>query len=589
MNDPVGPLVDLAAGPVRPLVPGPGGDPVVVVGAGPVGQTTALLLARWGLQVVVLDRRPQRDPIGSKAICQARDVLDVWESVGAGRTLAAEGVTWTTARTYYRDREIASWSFVDRGRSPFPPYVNVSQSRTEEVLDALIAATPAVQVRWGQEVTGLAQDDAGVTLELAGPDGAGALRASYVVVATGARSDGLRSALGLTFAGRSFDDAFLICDIRADLPGWERDRRFWFDPPWNPGRQVLIHACPGSTYRIDWQVPPGYDLADDEASGGLDARIRQIIGDRPYEVVWKSVYRFHSRHTERMRVGRVLLAGDAAHLVSPFGARGLNTGVLDAENAAWKVAFVAHGWAGEDLLESYHDERLAATLENLEVTGATMDFLVPGTDAERRRRADLLEAAATDPQAARRIDSGRFAEAFWYVGSPLTTPDPSRPFAGRPPKGESPPPAPGVVVPDAPLAAPALPGVARLRELARTGLVALVHPPGPAAAVRDLLAARTTAPLTVVATTDLGDDGLVARELGIRPGEAWLLRPDAYVAAVVDVTTDPDGAALAAALDRVLAVRAAASVPLDESGSGERVVPARRSPEPVTTAARDTT
>src|SRR5690606_37928628 len=190
--------------------------------------------------------------------------------------------------------------------------------------------------------------------------------------------------------------------------------------------------CPDSTYRIDWQVPPDFDLAAEEASGALEQRIRAVIGDRPYDLLWRSVYRFHSRLVDRMHVGRVLLAGDGAHLMAPFGARGLNSGVLDAENAAWKIAFVRRGWADDALLATYHDERHAAARENLDVTSATMRFLVPGTDGERARRREVLGRATTDPAAREEVDSGRLAEPFWYVDSPLTVPDGTRPFAGRP-------------------------------------------------------------------------------------------------------------------------------------------------------------
>ncbi|WP_051570750.1 FAD-dependent monooxygenase [Cryptosporangium arvum] len=505
---------------------------VLVIGAGPVGQTTALLLARRGVPVTVLDARAERDAVGSKAICQQRDVLDVWDSVGAGAAIAARGVTWTTARTFHRDRELFSTRFADRGRSVFPPFVNVSQCETEEILDAAIAAEPLVDVRWGHRVTSIEPGATGVAVGTA----QGVVTGSYAVACPGARGDDVRTMLGLTFDGESFDDCFLICDIRTDLPGWETERRFYFDPEWNPGRQVLIHPCPDSTYRIDWQVPPEFDLAAEEASGGLDRRIRQVIGDGAYEVRWKSVYRFHSRVVDRMRVGRVLVAGDAAHLVSPFGARGLNSGVLDAENAAWKIAFVLRGWAPPGLLESYHDERHAAARENLEVTSATMRFLVPRTPAEARHRTDVLERAAADPDARALVDSGRLAEPFWYVDSPLTTPDPRRPFPGRPARGDVPVPAPGVLVPDCPVTGPA----GRLRRLARTGVTVLV---GPAAEVPVV-----APPVTVHRIDDLDPTGLLSEALGARPEEYWVLRPDAHVAAVVTTI-----AALNTALGRVFA------------------------------------
>jgi 2-polyprenyl-6-methoxyphenol hydroxylase-like FAD-dependent oxidoreductase len=463
--------------------------------------------------------------VGSRSICQARDVLDVWCAVGAGQAIADAGVTWTTARTFYRDRELFSWSFVDRGASPLPAFVNISQSETERILDEAMATQPLIDVRWGREVVGLDQSGAGVTVRCAGGE---TVHAQYAVVCAGAHADALRRALAVEFPGRSFADRFLICDIRADLPGWETERRFYFDPAWNPDRQVLIHPCPDSTYRIDWQVPPDADLGAD----AVHARIRQVVGDVPYDLVWSSVYRFQSRHADRFRVGRVLLAGDAAHVMAPFGARGLNSGVADAENAAWKIAYVLRGWAPPALLDSYHDERLAAALENLDVTGATMDFLVPQTPEAWAHRRDALDSG--DPA---QVDSGRFSEPFWYLDSPLTTPDESRTFAGRPPRGESPVPVPGVLVPDAPIRDA---HATRFRELVRDGLLALtVDVAAPGLVEADI----GPAPLAVRNLAEIDPSGRLRAALGARDGEIWLIRPDGHVAAIV---TSPEEAVAAA-------------------------------------------
>ena len=527
------------------------GDPIVVIGNGPVGETAALLLARWGIPVMVLDGRPARDIIGSKSICQQRDVLDVWEAVGVGRQLADEGVTWSVARTYYKNRELFSITLVDAGQSGFPPFVNISQSRTEEVLAAKMADNPIIEARWGHEVTTIKQGESGVSLTCTTVDGEVEVRAPYVVMAAGARAGNLRRQLGVGFPGQSYDDRFMICDIRAELPGWESERRFYFDPPWNPGRQVLIHPTPGSMFRIDWQVPKDVDLNEEERSGKLDARIRAIIGPDPdYTIVWKSLYSFHGRRAEHMKVGRVFLAGDCAHIVAPFGARGLNSGVHDAENAAWKLAFVLRGWAPDALLQTYDTERLAAADENLEITETTMRFLVPQNEPELAYRLDVLEHAVTDPWARRQVDSGRMYEPFWYIDSPLTTPNPTRPFPGRPARGQVPPPLPGVIIPDMPITDPEHSEVFRLRDIARDGILVLVADDVAPGDIQAFVGQLTAVPVRTVAMGTLTPNGSLAAILSAQPGEAWVIRPDCHIAAVVPAT---DRAPLAGAIRRALA------------------------------------
>jgi 2-polyprenyl-6-methoxyphenol hydroxylase-like FAD-dependent oxidoreductase len=505
-----------------------------------VGLVTALLLARWGVPSTVLEAAPDRDVSGSRAICLQRDVLEIFHRIGCATPMLAEGVTWSVGRTFYREHELFTTTFPDPGWSSLPPWINLSQARTERYLLDAIKASPLVDLRFDHRVVALTQDCAGV--EVATDSGGRRLHGSWLVATDGAHST-VRQLLGVGFPGRSFTDQFLIADIRAELP-FPHERRFYFDPEWNPGRQVLVHQQPDSVWRIDWQVPADYDLAAERAGGSLDARIRQIVGLRPYEIVWLSVYRFHERVSEQFRIGRVFLAGDAAHLFAPFGARGLNSGVQDAENLAWKLAAVQHGWvSGHDakrLVDSYSQERRPAALENLRVTTATMQFLVPQDEASRTHRRQVLEKAVHDPDARRLIDSGKLAEPYWYLRSPLTTPP--HLTAAHLPRAPGIPrsPLPGVLCPDAPCRVPERPNVTRLRELFGAGFVILGSCTPPSLP-------HIGIPATSYALPAIDPTGVVRRALQAAPDHVHLVRPDGHLAAVLP---SPNAAALTAALHR---------------------------------------
>lgn len=516
--------------------------PVVIAGAGPVAMIGALLLARWDVASVLLEAKPTREAVGSKAICFQRDVLDILDRVGCAQQAVDEGVTWWRGLTFYREHELFETTFPESGQSVFPPFINLSQSQLEEYLFDRVADEPRVDVRFGHRIVGLDQDDAGVEVDVETACGGTRVAGRYLLGCDGAGS-AVRKLLRLPFEGHSFDEQFLIADIRAELP-FPTERRFHFDPAWNPGRQVLVHPQPRSLWRIDWQVPADFDLEHARASGELDARIRRITGDAPYEVDWVSVYRFHQRIVPSFSVGRVLLAGDAAHLMSPFGARGLNSGAQDAENAAWKLAFALRGWAAERLLDSYHHERHAAARENLRVTGETMRFLAPQDHEQWRRRRTLLERAVTDPAARTQVDSGRLAEPYWYLDSPLTTPaDDTTEFPEE--AGVDRPVVPGVLCPDAPCRVTGRPQVRRLRQLFGDGFVVLVHA---SKAPHDLTRAIDP-PIQVhrIADLEVDDADAIATALEAAPGSATLVRPDGHVAAVVDAA---DRAAIVAAAGR---------------------------------------
>jgi 2-polyprenyl-6-methoxyphenol hydroxylase-like FAD-dependent oxidoreductase len=510
---------------------------VAVVGAGPVGLTLAGRLAQHGVRTIVLEREPAHSGEGSRALCMQRETLEIWARLGIGDRVAERGVQWRTGRTYLGDRELFSIQLPGRAADHFPPFVNISQTEVEDLLIARLAELPGLELRWGQRLTGLVQDAGGVTLACETDAGQRSLRVDYLVGTDGAHSS-VRRLLGMGFPGHSHDDLFLICDIRARL-GFPNERRFFFDPPWNPGRQVLVHPQADDTWRIDWQVPSGTDAEAERVSGRLDARIRAVVGEATdYELAWMTAYRFHQRLVERFRIGRVLLAGDAAHLMSPFGARGLNSGAADAENLAWKLAAVLRHQAPDALLESYHHERRAAARENLAVTDATMRFMVPHGRLRRWLRNLILRGSTRLPALRRRVNSGRLAEPFVYAGSPVVATGPDDPWLPRH----------GDVAPDA--ACRLLHGeaaeaatVTRLRELLGGGFVLLIAAAddelATGAAVRAGRLAWPVPPRVLVAGAGgrvkgaiVLDDAAreIARTYGAAGPRAWLIRPDGHLA-----------------------------------------------------------
>ncbi len=269
---------------------------------------------------------------------------------------------------------------------------------------------------------GLEQTGDGTLLTIATPQGPYRLGADWVIAADGARSS-VRRLMGLGFEGRVFDDQFLICDIKMRM---ERpvERWFWFDPPFNRGRSALLHAQADDVWRLDFQVGAEADRDEEVKPDNVARRVRAMLGeDIDFTFDWISLYRFQSRRLERFRHGRVLFAGDAAHQMSPFGARGGNSGIQDADNLVWKLDLVLRGLAPDRLLDSYDEERRAAADENLLNTTRSTDFIAPKSAISRTFRDGALALAATEPFARRLVNSGRLSVAACYDGSALNGPD----------------------------------------------------------------------------------------------------------------------------------------------------------------------
>lgn len=522
--------------------------PVVVVGAGPTGLTLALSLAGHGIASVVVDDGPVPSTTGSRSICVQRHSLTILDRLGAG-AVRDEGMRWSVARTFHRDREIQQVHLPEPGEGDEPPFVNLGQSRVEVILADAVRANPLCTTAWAHRVdqsNGIRPDADGVEVAATGPEGAvQRWRAQYVVGADGVHSI-VRSALGIAFVAPpdqpDVDDPYLVVDVRAALP-FPAERRFSFDPAWNPGRQVLLHPQPGGVWRIDWQVAPGFDLDAETAAGRLDERIRAVVGDETaYEVVWSSVYSVRQRLAERFRVGRVFLAGDAAHVMSVFGARGMNSGIQDADNLGWKLAYVLRGDATEGLLDSYESERRAAAIANLEVTGATMRFLAPQGAAARLRRRLVLAGAPYAGFVRRQVDSGRLSEPAVYRDSAAVQPGcgalapdlPVRHLAGTGPagSGSAPPDQPVRSLRGGPFVVLAVgPTVEEACELGAAVGLALAARPEPAE--------RRLPPYVIVAgaAADASGDTETA---GAALGNLLVVRPDGHLAWKVNGEAAPD-------------------------------------------------
>jgi len=490
--------------------------PVVIVGAGVVGLSLALDLARRGVGTLLLD---EDDTVsaGSRAICWAKRTLEIYDRLGLGQRLVDKGVTWNRGKVFHRGRLAYDFDLLPEDGHCRPAFVNLQQYYVEQWLVEALAAEHACELRWKNRIAGLRETGQGRELTVETPDGPYRLTCNWLLACDGARST-LRQALGLPFEGQVFNDRFLIADVvmEADFPA---ERWFWFDPPFHPGQSVLLHKQADRVWRIDFQLGPDADPEEERRPERVRPRLEAMLGpERPFQLEWVSVYAFKGRRLRRFREGRVFFVGDAAHQVSPFGARGGNSGVQDADNLAWKLAAVLQGRAPEGLLASYDAERCPAADENLLHTGRATDFITPKNRASRALRDAVLELAEQFPFARGLLNSGRLSRAHGYADTPLSTPDAETFADGLPP---------GAAALDAPVVVPGGPGW--LLPQFGPGFCLLTFDSALAAPeglrlLRVLPSGAIPAEGCVVDSEDL-----VARRYG--PGTTYLLRPDQHVAA----------------------------------------------------------
>jgi 3-(3-hydroxy-phenyl)propionate hydroxylase len=503
-----------------------------VVGAGPVGLSLAIDLAQRGQSVVLLDDA-DRIGEGSRAICFSKRSLEFWDRLGVGQRMVDKGVVWSVGKIFHGASQLYQFNLLPEQGHKRPAFINLQQFYAEAYLVDRVGELPAIDLRWRNKVVGLQQRNDHVALTIETPDGPYRLHANFIVACDGARSS-LRQMVGAEFAGQVFEDQFLIADVKMTAK-FPTERWFWFDPPFHAGRSALLHKQPDDIWRIDLQLHPDADPAVEKLPENVRPRIARMLGHDKFDFEWISLYKFQCRRMDKFLHGRVIFAGDAAHQVSPFGARGANSGLEDAENIAWKLDRVLRGLSPLTLLDSYHTERSAAADENIRESTRSTDFMAPSSRQEARLRKAVLSLAKETEFGKRMVNGGRLSVPSVY-DSPLSTADRDIWRGG---------PRPGASMPDAPIAERDGKAMflteAFIKQGTRFALLSFGNGAG------------LEAPEGVGVISVGGDDGFVdaAGLAGSRydaePGSAYLLRPDGYVAARFRHPTRP---ALDAALSR---------------------------------------
>jgi len=392
--------------------------PVVIVGAGPVGLVAALELARHDVPVVLLDDKASLNE-GSRAICVSRYNYETFQQLGVVGPFEEKGLGWTHGRCYYQEEQIYRLKMPHSDEERFYPMYNIQQQYIEKYLADAAMASPNITVRWQSRVSGIDAQANGVTLDIETPEGPYQIAADHVLAADGARSV-VRKELGLRLKGDSYEGRYLIADIQmqSDFP---TERRAFFSCPVLGDSTVLIHKQPDNIWRIDYQVEGNTEEAikEENVRSSITAILDFIGESAPWELEWWSIYNASTLCLDDYKHGRVTFIGDSAHLVPIFGVRGLNNGIADAVNAAWKLAYVIKGWAHERILESYTPERRGATLDVFKSAGKSTRFMTPPTRGYRLLR-DAILSLTPNNTFAQPFTDPRQVSPYTYSDSPLT-------------------------------------------------------------------------------------------------------------------------------------------------------------------------
>ncbi|MCK8464102.1 FAD-dependent oxidoreductase [Aliiroseovarius sp. S1339] len=489
--------------------------PVVIIGAGPIGLAMGIDLAQQGVKVVIVDDNDKVSS-GSRAICFAKRPLEILDRLGCGQPMVDKGVKWDVGKVFFDEREVYTFNLLPEEGHQRPAFINLQQYYFEEYLvnrvRELEAEGAPIEIRGGNKVTAIGTHPDHATLEIDTPDGPYNIEADWLIACDGAGSP-TRQMLGLDFVGRVFEDNFLIADVimDADFP---TERWFWFDPPFNRGQSALLHKQPDGVWRIDLQLGWDIDKEEEKKPENVIPRLKAMLGDDvEFELEWVSIYTFQCRRMEKFRHGRVLFAGDAAHQVSPFGARGANSGLQDTDNLGWKLKLVIDGTADEALLDSYDVERIHGADENILNSTRSTDFITPKSTTSRLLRDAVLDLSEKYEFARPLVNSGRLSVPCTYDGSPLNSADAlDGPIKTRP----------GSSCPDAPLGDEFL-----LPKLGNKFTLLTIDAEAP-----DVIEeAGVEVTRLALSVKDDKTGALQERYLGDAPSAVYLIRPDQHVAA----------------------------------------------------------
>jgi 3-(3-hydroxy-phenyl)propionate hydroxylase len=385
--------------------------PVAIIGAGPIGLAAAVDLATKGVPSIVLDDNNVVS-IGSRAICWAKRTLEIFDRLGIGERMLAKGVTWKTGRLFHGSSEVYNFDLLPEEGHKYPAFINLQQYYVEQYLVERAKEFPdLIDLRFKNKVVEHQDNGDHITLQVETPFGNYELKADYTIVCDGAGSP-TRKRMGLPFDGQTFEEHFLIADVEMEESPFETqvpERWFWFEPEFHSGQSALLHKQPDNIYRIDLQLGPESDPKLEATEEKVFPRIKAIVGDKPFKLDWMSVYKFRCAKLERFVHNRMLFVGDSAHVVSPFGARGGNGGIQDVDNICWKLAAVIKAEADASLLETYNEERVHGSAENILNSSRATNFMTPKSSIEHLFRNEVLNLSSKMPFARKLINSGRLS------------------------------------------------------------------------------------------------------------------------------------------------------------------------------------